>query len=426
VTKSKSTKFEKNIYVERRSGAYRFIVAVHPLPKDSATFSSIEEGAVWARRRRVELLEEKAGASTSTSRSLSTFQNFAPQAGHVVQVVQPETISLSNVFDVFEENELEKLAGAQAEASRLRRLRQWFGELTLGQLDYCVLEKWKIRRLSGVLGSGRNPCRGTKEAQPGEPQHLTKHQRHYRKKSNKAVPVEPIRPLSPQTARHEIVLLRRAIKAFFRQKGLMRAHGAWLQTHPVMETELPQKALPRKQRLSDEDVKSVIANMATQMLKSAILFALSTTLRCSEIVSLRWEHVDFKRKVIQLMRPGHIKKSKTHSREVPLLPAAIKILNDLGPEKNGPIFPITASGLSQAWRRAADAAGIYDARLHDCRREAISRLIEKCNVSLSTVAVFSGHSDFATLQRHYVRPNAAVIASQIAEIPGSDSIVPSL
>ena len=151
MTKSKSTKFEKNIYVERRSGAYRFIVAVHALPKDSATFSSIEEDAVWSRRRRVELLEEKAGTSTSIHRSPRTFQNFALQAGQVVQSVQPEAISLSNVFDAFEENELEKLAGAQAEASRLRRLRQWFGELTLGELDYCVLEEWKIRRLSGAL-----------------------------------------------------------------------------------------------------------------------------------------------------------------------------------------------------------------------------------------------------------------------------------
>jgi hypothetical protein len=58
--KQNSTRFEKHIYIENRSGALRFKVVVTPL-QDSATFSTEEEGALWARRRRVELLEDKAG-----------------------------------------------------------------------------------------------------------------------------------------------------------------------------------------------------------------------------------------------------------------------------------------------------------------------------------------------------------------------------
>ena len=60
--KVKPGKVEKNIYVELRSGAVRFVVEVSPLPKSSSTFdvSQFDFGLRWARRRRVELLEQKS------------------------------------------------------------------------------------------------------------------------------------------------------------------------------------------------------------------------------------------------------------------------------------------------------------------------------------------------------------------------------
>ncbi len=65
--KSITKKVESNIYVETRGQATRFIVAVYPIPKDSATFSDRAEGLLWARRRRVEFLEQKAGVRAAKS-----------------------------------------------------------------------------------------------------------------------------------------------------------------------------------------------------------------------------------------------------------------------------------------------------------------------------------------------------------------------
>lgn len=430
MSKSRTKKLEKHIYVEQRCGAYRLVVAVTPFPRQTATFSTLEEGAQWARRQRVQLLEKKQGQTTTASDGVCTREpdvSVTPSS----QANSPENISVAEMLASYAETELDRLAGKQAEASRLNRLKGWFGHLTFGQLDAKCLKKWKAQRLSGLLGSGRNPNRA-QTGLPGEDgKPLTKHQRYWRKKKagNTALGQSAqgiVYPVSTQTIRHEIVLLRRAVQTYFDQEGLMLAHGMWLQAHYLMRMPLPAKAEPRDRRLSDEEVVAIIGELGTPDMRAAVLFALLTTLRCSEIVSLRWEHLDLRRSIVRLTRPGYLEKKKTHERDVPLLPGALKVLTDLGIQKSGPIFPVTASGLSQAWRRAADRAGILDARLHDCRREAISRLIETCKLGLHNVVVFSGHSDIATLQRHYVRLNPERIATELAQLPAAHAMLPSL
>lgn len=121
MSKKQNGRLEKHIYVEERSGSLRFKVVVPPF-QDSATFSTMDEGARWARRRRVELLESKASnlASPELLHAVSASSGFphAPKA--------PLPIKLSDVFDSYQHNDLPKLTGKDAEASRLERLRKWF------------------------------------------------------------------------------------------------------------------------------------------------------------------------------------------------------------------------------------------------------------------------------------------------------------
>lgn len=427
--KPQTKKLEKNIYFEERCGSYRFVVAVTPFPRHTATFSTVEEGARWARQKRCQLLAKKEGAEPASASSYS--HNTDVSARPANKASCPEQIPITEILESYAETGLDRLAGKQAEVSRLRRVKGWFGHLTLGQLNGRVLQKWEVQRLSGILGSGRNPNR----AEAGQPDSdmgaLTKHQRHWRKKKAGKTATTPyqqddVYPVSTQTVRHEIVLLRRAVQAYFFQENLMLAHGAWLRSHYLMHMPLPAKAEPRDRRLSDEEVVAIIGKLGSTEMKAAVMFALLTSLRCSEIVSLRWEHLNLQQNIIRLTKPGYLNKSKTRERDVPLLPGALKVLSDLGVQKSGTIFSVTASGLSQAWRRAADRAGVRDVRFHDCRREAISRLIETCKLGLHNVVVFSGHSDIATLQRHYVRLNPARIATELAQLPAAHTMLPSL
>lgn len=423
MSKKQIGRLEKHIYVEERSGSLRFKVVVPPF-QDSATFSTMDEGARWARRRRVELLESKASNKELPS----------PVLAHAVQAYSgspyaPKTllpIRLSDVFDSYLQNDLPKLAGKDAEASRLERLRKWFGERTVDQLDEALIDKWKASRLAGKLGSGRDPNRAATMSASDGVKPLTKHQRYARKKAGKEVPSLPIYPVSTQTARHELNLLRRSVTKYLDKENRWPTYGAWWQAHSLMRMQLPDSAEPRNRRVSDNELLEVFHSIKDMTLKSAILFAVLTSLRRGEIVSLKWEDVDFQKMVVRLRKPGFLTKTKVHAREVPLLPGAVKLLQDLNPKKSGPIFPMPATDLSHGWRNAADRAEIYDARLHDCRREAISRLVETCQLRMHEVVLFSGHSDMRTLEKHYLRLDSGRMAARLAENPDAINMAPSL
>ncbi|WP_426079183.1 site-specific integrase [Janthinobacterium sp. PSPC3-1] len=423
MSKKQNGRLEKHIYVEERSGSLRFKVVVPPF-QDSATFSTMDEGARWARRRRVELLESRA----------SNKELALPERVHVVSASSgfphvpkaPLSIKLSDVFDSYQQNDLPKLTGKDAEASRLERLRKWFGERTVDQLDEALIDKWKASRLAGKLGSGRDPNRAATMSTYDGAKPLTKHQRYARNKAGKEVPSLPIYPVSTQTARHELNLLRRSVTKYLNKENRWPIYGAWWQAHSLMRMQLPDSAEPRNRRVSDDELLKVFNSIEDMTLKSAILFSILTSLRRGEIVSLQWEDVDFQRMVVRLRKPGFLTKTKVHAREVPLLPGAVKLLQDLIPKKSGPIFPMPATDLSHGWRNAADKAEIYDARLHDCRREAISRLVETCQLRMHEVVLFSGHSDMRTLEKHYLRLDSGRMAARLAENPDAINMAPSL
>jgi len=413
---------ERNIYVETRGNSLRFIVQVSPLPKDYLTFDpdQYDKGLMWARRRRIELLEEKA-----QSKKLA-----APAAAVAAPVVvagwSPAEIRVSDVFQSFRARELPHLAAAAADSSRLKGLEEWFGQLTLGGLTYDVLEKWMVDRASGILGPGRisYPQGYSKNLRVQIRKAIAAGKEFLSDGKTPAVMPDPIIvPPSAQTIRHEITLLRRALHSYFSAHALNQNYGTWLQCQHVMQIELPEKPDPRHTRVDEEGLRALVKELNDPALAAFTQFAVMTTLRRSEVCSLRWEDLRLEKGIIVLRAPGHLKKSKTTTREVPLLPPAVQILQRLGIKTKGPVFDITPSGISQAMRRAADKAGLYDLRLHDLRREGISRLLELLEASYEDVSLFSGHSDLKTLKVHYARPSASVVGKRMAAHPNAATMV---
>lgn len=408
---------ERNIYVEARGRSLRFVVEVSPLPKDHLTVDpdQYEQGLQWARRRRVELLEQKSQSKKSAALAAP------PAAPLVVACWSPTDIRVSEVLQSFRTRELPQLAAAAADSSRLKGLEEWFGHLTLGELSYDLLEKWLVDRASGVLGPGRisYPKGYSKNLRVQIRKAIKAGKEFLSDGTTKAVMPEPIVvPPSSQTIRHEMTLMRRALHAYFNAHGLNQNHGTWLQCQHVMQIELPEKPDPRHTRVDEQGLQALVKELSDPALAAFTQFAVMTTLRRSEVCSLRWEDLNLERRIIVLRAPGHLKKSKTHTREVPLLPQAVQILRRLGIKAKGPLFDITPSGISQAMRRAADKAGLYDLRLHDLRREGISRLLELLEASYEDVSLFSGHSDLKTLKEHYARPDPSKVRDRLEQHPG--------
>lgn len=430
VKKSRTSyqRLERNIYVDRRNGTFRFRVAVYPLPTETRTFDREADGRVWALRTRADLTERKYSAAAPTPQAGAVpakhFVTASEPAQSVSRLPGPADIRLNAVFDHYETEALPVMADPSEAKSRLRKLRVWFGDKLLVELTQKFLDGWVTARLSGRLGSGRPPVhRGADEAP-----RLTKDQRRRsRRKGGNMESGKPleIHPVSTQTARHELRYLKQAVRRYFVDNELMEQHAGWFLGCPLMTMPLPVPSEPRDRRISDAEFTRILRAMESRQAQYVVLLALSTGLRRSEIVSLRWEDVDMMRRIVRLRRPGYTtagdgkskdpakRKSKTHSRDVPLTDDALAVLTRYGVEPSGQIFMLRPSSVTQAWKRAVDRAGLVDARLHDVRREALSRLVDDFDLPLQLVTVFSGHRDLGTLQRHYLRPSAEKIALRL-------------
>jgi integrase len=137
-----------------------------------------------------------------------------------------------------------------------------------------------------------------------------------------------------------------------------------------------------------------------------VKLALETAMRRSELLGLRWEHIDLERRTIFLQ----LTKNGT-SRTVPLSTHAIQILTDMPRNLDGRVFPVTHEVVSQAFNRARRQARVPDVRFHDLRHMAITRLAEKLP-NLIELSAVSGHKSLAMLKRYY-HPNAAELARKL-------------
>ncbi len=124
-----------------------------------------------------------------------------------------------------------------------------------------------------------------------------------------------------------------------------------------------------------------------------------TGARLSEILTLRWPHVDFHAAVLRL--PD----SKTGAKLVRLNPAALEVLTTI-PRVEGNPHVIAGEvagqhfvGIQHAWQRVRDRAGLGDVRLHDLRHSFAS-VAAAGGASLPIIGALLGHSQAATTHRY--------------------------
>ena len=141
--------------------------------------------------------------------------------------------------------------------------------------------------------------------------------------------------------------------------------------------------------------------------RAALWLYILTGMRKSELLSARWDQIDWGREVFRLPRT---KSGRAH--EVPLPPTAINILKTLPRvEGNVHIFPGRKPGshivnIDKAWRTIRRTAELEDVRLHDLRRTVGSWLVQAGN-SLLVVQRALNHSTY----------QAALVYARMSEDP---------
>jgi len=166
---------------------------------------------------------------------------------------------------------------------------------------------------------------------------------------------------------------------------------------------------------------------------AAIQLLLLTRARLNEMLSARWQWVDWDRRVINL--PD----SKTGARPIYLSDAALGVLRTLHERGDRGTSDYIVKGrhhgkplvnLAKPWHRLCAAANLQGVRLHDLRHTAASIGVGS-GVTLPIVGRLLGHSQPQTTQRYaHVDSDPALIAANrigeaIAKLIGSPNQVPA-
>jgi len=153
----------------------------------------------------------------------------------------------------------------------------------------------------------------------------------------------------------------------------------------------------------------------THVAAAALRLLMLTGCRRNEIVSLKWEDVDFEHEEFRL------RDSKTGGRMIPLSPTARKVLDAL-PRQPGNPWVISGSApgsrlgnLNASWGIVRKKAGLEEVRIHDLRHSFASRGLA-LGESLPMIARHLGHTNVQTTARyaHLARDSVKTAGERVA------------
>ncbi len=237
-----------------------------------------------------------------------------------------------------------------------------------------------------------------------------------------------------------------------RLNALSRLYIDWRLAHaqsedqvknPVGKRVRPSKPTGRDRRLMDgeEERLQVAADAARSWLRYAIVLAIETALRQSELARLTWDRVTLDGDEPKIYMPRGQTKSR-QQRTIPLSPQAIETLRELrdlvrpgelarwngrvqkteGAEFGWPeakVLPVESGrGIIHAWRemlltaRAEDEDAFADLVWHDLRHEAVSRFFETSSLSETEIMSIVGHMSREMLAR-YTHHRTARLAAKL-------------
>jgi integrase len=163
----------------------------------------------------------------------------------------------------------------------------------------------------------------------------------------------------------------------------------------------PSPSKGRDRRLVGNEEERLLAaagKSLAPMLRPCIQLAVETGMRAGELVGLRWEQIDLGNHVIRLKAEAT---KNGDSRSVPLSAEAEAVILALARPLHGGRFVRfhDSCGLSTAFRRACERAGIEGLRFHDLRHEAASRFAPR--MQAPTLAKVMGWKTLQMAMRYY-------------------------
>lgn len=181
----------------------------------------------------------------------------------------------------------------------------------------------------------------------------------------------------------------------------------WIDRNPLERVKKGRESPGRVRYLTDAERERLLKECSSSSnphLYLAVVLALTTGARQSEVMNLRWQQIDFQRRTILLL-DGETKNGE--GRVLPLTGEAFHVLKARSKVRalnDDRVFPVPAAGrafgsLRTAWAAALKRADVREFRWHDLRHTAASYLT-MAGVSSMEVAKVLGHKTLQMTARY--------------------------
>jgi integrase len=197
--------------------------------------------------------------------------------------------------------------------------------------------------------------------------------------------------------------------------------------NPVKKVRFYREDNSRARFLTDEEEERLLAHCKPQ-LQALVITALHTGFRASELCSLTWNDIDFRRRMITV-RAGYAKNGE--SRTVPMNEVltttlkAVKLHSADGERVFCNRQGTPYRSFRTAFERAVRLAGIADFTFHDLRHTFASRLV-MAGVDLPTVKELLGRKDISMTMRyaHLSSDHKQAAVKKLEKVPAIFTTLP--
>jgi integrase len=206
--------------------------------------------------------------------------------------------------------------------------------------------------------------------------------------------VQRSQEVKPATVNRELALLKHMLTK--------AVEWSYLKSNPAKSVKLLKEPPGRLRYLELEEIARLVDacdDPQTPYLRPVVMTALHTGMRLDEILSLRWDHVDLKRRLIS------ITKTKNNERKtLPINEALVSELSHLSRHVSSPYLFRHSDGtrilrIDRSFHRAMREAGIEGFRFHDLRHTFASHLAMR-GVPLEIIGALLGHKDPKMTKRY--------------------------
>lgn len=204
-------------------------------------------------------------------------------------------------------------------------------------------------------------------------------------------------PLSGATVNRHLAALSAVCKWAWKEKQ-------WLPANPVLAVSKSRESTGIVRYLNDDERARVLDACRASgdpNIFCAVMLALATGARYSNIANLTWADVD-----LTTWRLRFVETKNGQPRYVPVAgsaKAALQAQFDADPTGEGWVFKgrgdHAPADIDKAWRKVKKAAGVEDVRFHDLRHTAASYLTMN-GATLAEVAEILGHRTLVMAKRY--------------------------